>query len=108
MIADGRFRLDLLYRLNTFTIRLPALRERATVRPARTDRLVRPVRLPGVETRPSDRSTGDALAFRVIPLARQRSRTSECGAIRTGPCRQRRADLRLPACLNSREAFECD
>ena len=30
MIADGRFRLDLLYRLNTFTFRLPPLRERSS------------------------------------------------------------------------------
>lgn len=34
MIADGRFRMDLLYRLNTFTVRLPALRDRASDIPA--------------------------------------------------------------------------
>jgi DNA-binding NtrC family response regulator len=41
MIADGRFRLDLLYRLNTFSIRLPALRERPSDLPALIDWFVR-------------------------------------------------------------------
>ncbi|MBI1309755.1 response regulator [bacterium] len=41
MIAEGRFRSDLLYRLNTFTIRLPSLRDRIGDLPALVDWSVR-------------------------------------------------------------------
>lgn len=41
MIVDGRFRLDLLYRLNTFTFQLPPLRERASDIPALVNWFVR-------------------------------------------------------------------
>lgn len=41
MIVEGRFRLDLLYRLNTFTFQLPPLRERASDIPALVNWFVR-------------------------------------------------------------------
>ena len=41
MIVGGRFRMDLLYRLNTFTVRLPALRDRSSDIPALVQWFVR-------------------------------------------------------------------
>lgn len=55
-VAEGRFRRDLLYRLNAFTVRIPALRERdddaASIAQATLERLARQYGRPGVRLAP--------------------------------------------------------
>lgn len=47
LILQGRFRDDLLYRINTVTLRVPPLRERKEDLPALIDHILRTVRIPG-------------------------------------------------------------
>ncbi len=59
LVHDGRFRDDLLYRINTVTVRVPPLRERRDDLPALADHFLDLYRLPGTPVR---RLASDALA----------------------------------------------
>lgn len=51
LARQGRFRDDLLYRINTVTLRVPALRERTEDLPALVEHILRTLRIPGASTR---------------------------------------------------------
>jgi DNA-binding NtrC family response regulator len=51
LAAGGRFRQDLLYRLNTVTVSVPPLRERTDDLPALIDHILHTLRVPGASTR---------------------------------------------------------
>jgi DNA-binding NtrC family response regulator len=51
LIAQGRFREDLLYRINTITLRVPPLRERKEDLPALTEHILRTLRISGAPRR---------------------------------------------------------
>ena len=51
LIAQGHFRDDLLYRINTVTLRVPPLRERKEDLPALTEHILRTLRIPGAPRR---------------------------------------------------------
>lgn len=51
LIAQGRFREDLLYRINTITLRVPPLRERKEDLPALIEHILRTLRIPGAPHR---------------------------------------------------------
>jgi DNA-binding NtrC family response regulator len=52
LIAQGRFREDLLYRLNTMTLQIPPLRERKEDIPVLANHFLRSIRAAGLATRP--------------------------------------------------------
>ena len=75
LVLQGRFRDDLLYRINTVTLRVPPLRERQDDLPALVDHILSSLRMPGAATRsltPEGTAVSDDL-----PLARQCPRTSQ-------------------------------
>jgi transcriptional regulator with PAS, ATPase and Fis domain len=49
LVLQGRFRDDLLYRINTVTLRVPPLRERIEDLPKLIEHMMRIVRVPGME-----------------------------------------------------------
>ncbi len=51
LVLQGRFRDDLLYRINTVTLRVPPLRERPEDLPALADHMLHHLRIPGTPTR---------------------------------------------------------
>lgn len=51
LILQGRFRDDLLYRINTVTLRVPPLRERKEDLPILIEHILRTIRVPGATTR---------------------------------------------------------
>lgn len=51
LVHQGRFRDDLLYRINTVTLRVPPLRERTEDLPALTDHILQTLRIPGATKR---------------------------------------------------------
>jgi len=51
LVHQGRFRDDLLYRINTVTLRVPPLRERAEDFPALIDHILQTLRIPGATKR---------------------------------------------------------
>lgn len=51
LVLQGRFRDDLLYRINTVTLRVPPLRERQDDLPALVDHILNSLRMPGAATR---------------------------------------------------------
>ena len=51
LVLQGRFRDDLLYRINTVTLRVPPLRERQDDLPALVDHILSSLRMPGTATR---------------------------------------------------------
>ena len=55
LVHQGRFRDDLLYRINTVTLRVPPLRERAEDFPALIDHILQTLRIPGSTKRTIDR-----------------------------------------------------
>jgi DNA-binding NtrC family response regulator len=50
LVLQGRFRDDLLYRINTVTLRVPPLRERPEDLPSLIDHVLHTVRIPGTRT----------------------------------------------------------
>lgn len=55
LVHQGRFRDDLLYRINTVTLRVPPLRERAEDFPSLIDHILQTLRIPGSTKRTIDR-----------------------------------------------------
>ncbi len=51
LVLQGKFRDDLLYRINTVTLRVPPLRERTEDIPALTTHILQNLRIPGITTR---------------------------------------------------------
>ena len=51
LVHQGRFRDDLLYRINTVTLRVPPLRERTDDLPTLAEHILRTLRIPGAPTR---------------------------------------------------------
>ena len=51
LVLQGRFRDDLLYRINTVTLRVPPLRERQEDLPALSNHILNSLRIPGTATR---------------------------------------------------------
>ncbi|THJ21999.1 MAG: sigma-54-dependent Fis family transcriptional regulator [Nitrospira sp. CG24D] len=51
LVHQGRFRDDLLYRINTVTLRVPPLRERTEDLPALIDHILQTLRIPGATKR---------------------------------------------------------
>jgi DNA-binding NtrC family response regulator len=51
LVHQGRFRDDLLYRINTVTLRVPSLRERTEDFPALIDHILQTLRIPGAAKR---------------------------------------------------------
>ena len=51
LVTAGRFRQDLLYRINTVTLGVPALRERTEDLPALVEHILRTIRVPGAGKR---------------------------------------------------------
>ena len=51
LVHQGRFRDDLLYRINTVTLRVPPLRERKEDLPKLAEHILSTLRIPGTETR---------------------------------------------------------
>jgi len=67
LVAQGRFREDLLYRINAVTLRVPPLRERTEDIAALAEHLLRSVRAPGVPARPLSPEAIRALTFYAWP-----------------------------------------
>ena len=90
-VAAGRFRQDLLFRINTIEIRVPALRERREDIPALANHFLQHARAPLSQEAHGLRSARDAGAARAR-LARQRprarSRHRACRADGAGTDRQ--------------------
>ena len=96
MVADGRFREDLFYRLNVLSIKLPPLRERVEDIPLLAEQFLAAVRRADGQTGAHDFSRG-ARAPAAASMAR-----AMCGSSRTpssGPSRsnRRRRSSREPA-----------
>ncbi|MCC6964962.1 MAG: sigma-54-dependent Fis family transcriptional regulator [Nitrospira sp.] len=62
LVHQGRFRDDLLYRINTVTLRVPPLRERTEDLPALIDHILQTLRIPGMATRTVDPAAVQRLA----------------------------------------------
>ena len=87
LVAEGRFREDLYYRLNVVPIWLPPLRERREDIPLLTDHFVRQFFKERGDASP-DLSPDRARGVPALPVARQRPRAGEC-------LRAHRPDLHL-------------
>jgi DNA-binding NtrC family response regulator len=62
LVFQGRFRDDLLYRINTVTLLVPPLRERRQDLPALVDHMLRTLRIPGTAARPCSSDALEELA----------------------------------------------
>ena len=76
MVADGEFREDLMYRINTFEVKLPALRERMEDIPALGQTFASSTSARSSSIGGSDRSSGAQATSRSF-VARQHSRTGQ-------------------------------
>ncbi len=94
LIADGRFRQDLYYRLNVFPIHMPPLRERKTDILLLADHFVEKYGKANAQGRPAHLHAGHRHADG-LPLAGQRARAGELHRARRAADR-RRGDPRPP------------
>ena len=67
LVHQGRFRDDLLYRINTVTLRVPPLRERKEDLPKLIDHILSALRIPGATTRTLSPESMQALATHSWP-----------------------------------------
>ncbi|MCX5723509.1 MAG: sigma-54 dependent transcriptional regulator [Nitrospirae bacterium] len=67
LVHQGRFRDDLLYRINTVTLRVPPLRERTEDLPKLAEQILSSLRIPGTTKRPLSPEALQALATHSWP-----------------------------------------
>ena len=96
LVAAGRFRQDLFYRLNVLTIHIPPLRDRLEDLPVAGQLLPRPHE-PRTGPPRAERDAGGHAAPQAARLAGQRPRAAKRDQVRPGPCLGRHAHAGLPA-----------